>query len=274
MPVSTGSTDEGHDGLVLVIAHLSDTHLGGRADAVPRTRRVLEHLARLDPPVDVVLLTGDVADHGASEEYAEAAAVLGEWPGPAPMLMCPGNHDVREGYAAMRGLPAGQPVNESHRVGGVLFLMLDSLVPAPPGERIDPGYLGPGSLAWLDRELAARAPGERAIVCLHHPPVEIHLGLMDPIRLTDADQLAAVLDRHEGVVAVLVGHAHSACATTYHQLARPVPVLIPGGIATTVTIDAEPLPAITAELPPTFAVHVVDDDGRIVTHWRSLPMGA
>lgn len=270
-----------HHGGVLVIAHLSDTHFGGKWPPAQRARRVLDHLAQMDPPVDVVLVTGDIADHGSPEEYAEAAAVLGSWPGPAPMLFCPGNHDVREGYAAFRGLPPTGPVNEAHVAGGALFVMLDSMVPAPPGERIDHGHLAPGTLAFLDEQLAGREVGQPAFVCLHHPPLPIHLGLMDPIRLTNPEELAAVLDRH-AVTAVLVGHAHSACATSYHLMTRPVPVLIPGGIASTVTIDAEPLPTMTAELPPTYAVHFVEandpGDGaagasRIVTHWRSLPTG-
>lgn len=257
---------------MLVIAHLSDTHLGGPWDPVGRTRRVLDHIAAMDPSPDVVLLTGDIADHGSAEEYALAARLLEEWPGPAPVLTCPGNHDVREGYAALRGLPGDAPVNEAHRVAGTLFLMLDSLIPAPPGQRIDPGELGAGTLAWLEAQLAGRAPGEPTVVCLHHPPVTVGLGLMDPIRLVDGDRLAEVLDRYSGVVAVMVGHAHSACATSYPGLSRPVPVLVPGGVATTVTLDAEPLPDLTAALPPTFAVHLVDDSGRVVTHWRSLPM--
>ena len=176
----------------------------------------------------------------------------------------------------MRGLPPDRPTDEAHRVAGHLFLMLDSLVPAPPGGRIDHGVLAPDSLAWLDAQLTARTPGQRAVVCLHHPPEPIHLGLMDPIRLENAGALAAVLDRHDDVVAVLVGHAHSACSFAFTTMRRPLPVLVPGGVVSTVTMDAEPLEAITTALPPTYAVHYVDDapDGspRIVTHWRSLPM--
>lgn len=261
------------DGPMLVIAHLSDTHFGGRWDPAARARRVLQHLATLDPPVDVVLVTGDVAEHGFPEEYATADQVFAEWAGPAPVLWLPGNHDRREGYAAMRRLPAGQPVNEAHRVGGVLFVMLDSMIPAPEGKRIDPGLLAEETLTWLDEQLTCRADGELAVVCLHHPPVEVHLGLMDPIRLTNPEALAEVLDRHDDLVAVLTGHAHSACATAYHQMTRPLPILIPGGIASTVTMDAEPFKAIVGDLPPTYAVHFLGDDGRLVTHWRSLPMG-
>lgn len=199
---------------MVVIAHLSDTHFGGRPSAEDRARRVLDHVAVMEPPVDVVLVTGDIADHGLVEEYEVAEKVLGSWPGPAPMLVCPGNHDVREPYAAWRGLAADRPCNTAHRVAGHLFLMLDSLVSAPPGERIDHGELSPETLAWLDGQLTSRAPGEPAFVCLHHPTVPIHLGLMDPIRLREADRLAEVLGRHDDVLAVLTGHAHTACATS------------------------------------------------------------
>ncbi len=251
---------------MLAIAHLSDTHFGLSRDAAPRTRRVLEHIAAMDPPVDVVLVTGDIADHGEAEEYAEAQQVLGELPARIPMLMCPGNHDVREPYAAMRGLAGDGPVNEGHTLAGAAFLMLDSLVSAPPGERIDHGELTPETLDWLDAQLGSRPPGEPAFVCLHHPPVEIHVSLMDPIRLRDSDRLEAVLRRHEHIVAVLVGHAHTACATTFAGL----PLLVGGGVISTVPIDAEDEPTVAYDMPPTFAVHLVGDDLRVVTHWRAV----
>jgi len=249
---------------MLVIAHLSDTHFGGHPSAVERATRVVDHLLRLDPPVDAVLVTGDVADHGRPEEYAEARDVLGRLR--QPVLWCPGNHDVRLEYAAMRGLPGDLPANEAHRVDGHLFLMLDSLVDAVEGVRQDHGHLTQTTLDWLDEQLSGRAPGERAFVCFHHPPVDIHIGLMDPIRLDNPDQLEAVLSRHADVVAVLVGHAHTAGTTSYAGL----PLLIGGGVASTVTLDAEPYPPVTHELGPSFAVHFIGDDGRVVTHWRTL----
>lgn len=253
---------------MLVIAHYSDTHFGGPPGAAERTRIVQGYLAAMDPPVDVVLVTGDIADHGTPEEYAEATAVLGEWPGPAPMLLCPGNHDVREEYAAaLRQLPGDAPVNEAHRVGGALFLMLDSMVPAIDGKRVDHGLLDPVTLDWLEAQLAGRAPGEPAFVCLHHPPRTLHMSLMDPIRLRNDDDLARVLAGHEDVVAVLTGHAHTACATHWAGL----PLLVPGGVASTVSLDADTYRKITDELPPMLAVHMYDEtDGSLVTHWRAL----
>jgi 3',5'-cyclic-AMP phosphodiesterase len=255
---------------LLTIAHLSDTHFGGRSSAAGRTHRILDYLATMDPPVDVVLVTGDIADHGLVEEYAEAKAVLESWAGPAPMLMLPGNHDVRSAYAEWRDLHAedDRPLHAVHVVAGSAFVLLDSMVPAPPGERIDHGELDAGSLQWLDQTLRALPPDQPVYVCLHHPPVRIHQARMDNIRLRadDAAALEGVLRRHRQVRALLCGHAHTACATTF----AGIPVLIGGGAASTVTLEAEELPFITGVLPPSFALHLVDQTGHLVTHWRTV----
>lgn len=253
---------------LLRIAHFSDTHFGWRSSSPGRVRRILDHVAAMQPGVDVLLLSGDVADHGTPEEYAEAAQVLAQWSGPAPLLVLPGNHDDRLEFARWRGLPSdGRPLHQAAEVAGALFLLLDSMVPATT-ERIDHGALDEQSLAWLDARLAERPAGQRAYVCLHHPPVDVHQPTMDTIRLQDpdADAFAAVIAAHRDVVAVLCGHVHSACAT---QIGG-VPVLAGGGAASTVTLEEEELPFITATLPPTFALHLVGDDGRVVTHWRAV----
>ncbi|WP_203338231.1 metallophosphoesterase [Nocardioides limicola] len=266
--------------MTFTIAHLTDTHFGGLPGAAARTRRVLQHLAAMTPAVDVLLVTGDIADHGTDEEYAEAREVLGSWPGPAPMLLCPGNHDVREPYARLLrstdtggALDPGYRCDEVHDVGPARFVMLDSLISAPPGERVDPGELSAASLEFLAHALAetraeAGAAGRPTYLCLHHPPTSVHVGLMDSIMLANPEALAEVIADHPQVQAILTGHAHTACATTF----AGVPVLVGGGVASTVTLDAEDLPLVTDELPPMFAVHLVGDDGRVVTHWRAVPM--
>ena len=72
-----------------------------------------------------------------------------------------------------------------------------------------------------------------------------------------------MLARHDNVVAVLVGHAHTMATTTF----AGVPVLVGGGLVSTVTTDAEDMPRIDYSQPPTIALHLVEDD-HLVTHWR------
>jgi len=249
-----------------VIAHVTDTHFGGPADARARAERVLAHLLAIDPRPDVLLVTGDIADHGTPEEYAEARAVFDTWPG--PKLVGTGNHDVRAEFA--RGLldrEGDTPILLGLEAAEFRLLMLDSLVPAQDGRRIDHGELGPDQLEWLDRQLSS---GDKpTFVCLHHPPVDIGLGLMAPILLEDPEPLELLIMKHPHVVATLVGHAHTACATTFAGR----PLLIGGGCASTVPLDAEDLPVVWEGAPPSFALHLLHDDGRLTTHWRALSGG-
>jgi hypothetical protein len=99
--------------------------------------------------------------------------------------------------------------------------------------------------------------------------VTIGLELMDRILLTDGEALATVLERHPQVVAVLVGHAHTMSATTFAGR----PLLIGGGVVSTVPHDAEPFPIVWYDAPPSLALHLVDDSEappRVTTHWRAL----
>jgi Icc protein len=248
---------------MIVVAQVSDTHVGNEVqDPTARMDALMDHLLAMSPRPDVLVVTGDVADHGRPEEYAGARAWLDRWPG--PLAVCPGNHDVRDAFVDGLGVTARSVVEAA----GLRFVMLDSLVDAVDGERVDEGRLGDEQLGWLDRQLGAS--DLPAFVCLHHPPVTIGLELMDPIRLLDGDALAAVLDHHPHVVAVLVGHAHTMGATTFAGR----PLLIGGGVVSTVTADAEAVDRVWYAAPPTLALHLVDDaesPPRVTTHWRALP---
>ena len=246
---------------MLTIAHLTDTHFGNRPEVTERNRRVVDAVATLAP--DVVIVTGDVADHGTAEEYAEAREVLGTLPG--PVLWCPGNHDVREAFStAIFGAPTTEPLDVVFDVDGFRFLMLDSLVPAVGGERVNHGDLGEATLDWLDAELdASTLP---AFVCLHHPPVAMGIGWIDEIRLRDPERLEAIVSRHPQVLGTLVGHFHTAAVSTFAGR----PVLIGGGVSSTAPLPAEGRGRIWNDAPPSFAVHLVTDDLRLITHWRSL----
>jgi 3',5'-cyclic AMP phosphodiesterase CpdA len=245
------------------VAHLTDLHFGGPRAARARADRALDHLLALDPAPDLLLVTGDIADHGSAEEYDEARTVLARWPG--PVLVGTGNHDVRDAFArALLAREADGPLDQVLDLPAARFLMLDSLVTAPPGERIDHGELTDGSLTWLDERLAE--DDRPAYVCLHHPPVDIGVSLMDPIRLREPERLAAVLQRHPHHAATLVGHAHTQCATTFAGR----PLVIGGGLASTVPLDVEPFPVVWEAGAPTVAFHLLHDDGRLTTHWRAL----
>ena len=84
---------------MLRVAQLSDTHFlepgfvpeGGHGyDTSEAFDAVLDDLLARD--VDLVVVTGDVTDHGRAEQYEIAAAAFARLP--CPVFVCPGNHDL------------------------------------------------------------------------------------------------------------------------------------------------------------------------------------
>jgi Icc protein len=243
---------------MLTFAHISDTHFA-TDEALDRARRIMAYLRPL--PLDLILVTGDIADHGAPAEYEQAREVL---TADVPVLLLPGNHDRRDAYrSGLLGSAGDEPVNAVHEVGGVLFVLCDSSIPGR-----NEGALTPDTLDWLRAALSNWAGP--ALVCLHHPPVRLHHELLDDIRLRNAGDLADLLADFPRVLAVLCGHAHSAAASTFAD--RPL-IVAPGVVSTLrlpFTID-EPLTWLNTtdyEQPPGIAFHVLDDDGRLTTHFR------
>ncbi|BEP12365.1 metallophosphoesterase [Acidothermaceae bacterium B102] len=246
---------------MVLLVHLSDTHFDNGPRASERAARVMAYLETLDDTVDAVLVTGDIADHGLKAEYAEALAVLSSR---HRVLLCPGNHDVRGPYReVLLGTSGNGPVNALHEVPGAVIAMCDSSV---PGE--DWGHLEEETLAWLDEELT-RTQDRPAFVAFHHPPVMVHNELIDGIRLRNPEPLADLLARHQQVVAVLVGHAHTAAASTFAGR----PLLVAPGVASTLLLPWEGRGHLDLELPPAVAFHVLDDGGRVTTHYRVIPNG-
>jgi 3',5'-cyclic AMP phosphodiesterase CpdA len=242
----------------VLLAQISDLHLDGSERATRRATRVMEYLRALPRPVDAVLVTGDIADHGAEAEYEEAARIL---EAPFPVLTCPGNHDARPAYrkALLGESPDASPVNRIHHVGGTAVLMCDSTIPGR-----DEGRLDAETLDWIDTRLAGLPQDTPALIAFHQPPVELHHPLPDSGTLENPERLAALLDAHAQVVAVLTGHAHTAAASTF--AARPL--IVGPAVTWTLRMPWEgDLPA-DRDQPPALAFHVLGDDRRLTTHYR------
>ncbi|HET9898231.1 MAG TPA: metallophosphoesterase [Streptosporangiaceae bacterium] len=251
---------------MLTIAHLSDTHLDGGSRSTGRAMSVANYLRDLPGSVDAIVVTGDIADNGEASEYEMAQAIFSF---DCPVFFCPGNHDHRQEF--VRGLLASpspdsagdddSPVNQVCRAGGVIFAMCDSTIAG----QVE-GYLSDDTLGWLDGVLTENADCP-ALICFHHPPVMLHAPFVDSLRQGGTDRLERVIAKHPQVAAILSGHAHTAAATTF--AGRPLRVA--PGVVSTLRLPWESGGPFDDELPPALAFHVIDDDARLTTHYRSLP---
>ena len=169
------------------VVQLSDTHFleegaepeGGHGyDTAEAFDAVLGHLGD-QSGVDLVVVTGDVADHGRAEQYRRAADSFARFD--VPVNVCPGNHDLDAAFGAGMGRP-GVSTSRVILAGSWAFVFVDSsaglMEPDESGVHIDPpgeerlhsnGRLGPREAAWLTG-VCDQTTAEHVFVWLHHPP--------------------------------------------------------------------------------------------------------
>jgi 3',5'-cyclic-AMP phosphodiesterase len=206
------------------ILHLSDTHATATGfdgdgvaalSALDQILRDCRHLTGLD----LVVVTGDIADDGSAEGCAAVRDRVGQFAAGRgiPHVYTTGNHDRRPGFTAAlgtghrdaRGADAGVLLDglDGERAavsmaGGLRVITLDSLVPG-----YGHGVVSRAQLGALEPTLRDPAPAG-TIIALHHPPIHTPTAPWTMgAGLSNRGELAAAIAGTD-VVAVLCGHFH------------------------------------------------------------------
>lgn len=192
----------------MLIAQITDTHLFADADqqlkgmaTAASLAAVLQQVAQLQSPPEVLLLTGDLSQDETPESYQRLRDLVA--PLHIPAYWLPGNHDQP---ALMEAWLHEPPLSSAKQfeADGWMVVLLDSILPG----RVE-GWVTAETLAWLEAALAAA--GDRPVlVALHHPPMSIGSAWMDEMDLQNPEDLFAVIDRYPTVKLVIFGHIHQA----------------------------------------------------------------
>lgn len=258
-----------------LLVQLSDTHitrqgtwLDNRVDTAALLAQAVAAVGRLQPRPLAVLVSGDLVNAGAPDEYAHLRTLLAPLPG--PVYLVPGNHDERSALRAAFADHAylAQTASEGFiqyavDVGGLRLVALDTVVPGAGH-----GALCERRLQWLDATLA-QAPLQPTLVAMHHPPFATHIAHMDALGLREGrEAFAAVIARHPQVERVVCGHLHRSIQV---RLAHTVALTVP---STAHQVDADlggQRPASYTLEPPGMAVHAWTCGTDLVSH--VLPTG-
>lgn len=254
----------------MLIAQISDFHLTapgtlfqGDIDTEKLARVAITAMLQLTPRPDVVLLSGDITEHGDAAAYGLSRAILNALP--MPVYVIPGNHDdrgaLRAAFADHEYLPQAGPLHFAANMGQLRLIGLDCTV---PGDHH--GALDRAGLDWLDKELA-KAPDRPTFIMTHHHPFASGMAYMDDIINRDGAAIGAVMAKYDCIDRLLFGHVHRhftarcggtlavSCPSTASQIAlRLDPAAIPGAVME----------------PPGFLLHDCRPD-RTVTHL--VPLG-
>lgn len=253
----------------MLFAQISDLHIKRpgklayrRVDTAAYLTRCVARLNTLAPRPDFVVLTGDLVDFGAREEYDHLRSLLA--PLEIPYYLVIGNHDGRDALREVfpehtyLGNP-GEFLQYAATFGPMRLVALDTQDPPNGG-----GRLCDARLQWLEATLAADT-GTPTVIAMHHPPFVCGIEHMDVQSLdaADAAKLAAVVRRFDNVERVICGHVH-----------RPIHTRFAGTIASVCPSPAHQValdlrdggPSAWVLDPPAFQLHRFTPSTGLVSH--------
>ena len=259
----------------MLIAQISDFHLKPEgvlaydaADTATPLRHAVAHINALNPRPDLVLVTGDLVDEGASKSYTVVSKLLSLLE--PPVYIVPGNHDQKtELRSAFPDHAYLKPTVEEAGRHYICFTLedfplriigLDTVTPGDHG-----GGLGPARLSWLDKTLADR-PDAPTVIFMHHPPFASGIGHMDMELFTGREALVGIIAANPNVERVLCGHIHR---TIFRRFAGTVASTCPGiGMQLVLDLRQEAPSAFVLE-PPSVMLHLwtdLWDEPNLLTH--------
>ena len=262
----------------VLIAQITDTHVGFEPEAGDeefnylRFRMAIDHLCAQTVQPDILILSGDIADKGTAESYAQVKKAIASVPFPVHVMT--GNHDNRENllaafpdcptFAAPDGKAFAQYALD---LNGLRVLCLDTLQHGRHG-----GAFCDVRADWLASELAAQ-PDTPTLIVMHHPPIISGIDWMDP-RPGEAwlVRFGEAIAGHSQIVGITCGHLHRPIAASLDQL----PVAVTPAVAPAVSLDLRPVDfhkedgrGIVDAEPPGYALHRWKD-GQLVTHFQPV----
>ncbi|MDP2696735.1 phosphodiesterase [Thalassospira sp.] len=248
--------------------HLSDTHLRARDDfsRLPHPgetlRAVIDEINAYHADAEICVLTGDLTHHGRPDQYDHIAGLLSTLT--MPVIAIPGNHDVRGPMIdAFPDTPVDENgfINFGRTVGGIRFVMLDSVVPGTHH-----GTLCPARLDWLSRELD-HYRDLPTFLFMHHPPLEMGLPFLDSIRMESDVALAHILKDHPQVKYMFFGHLHRPCTGVWQGIPFAVGGSSHKGEPFDMRHEKEEELVERAPLKPMFGIVLTDDLGNVRYHY-------
>ena len=185
---------------MVLIAHISDLHYSHADFNESMFLKAVDEINALNP--DMIILTGDLTNHGYYSEYLEVKEYLKMF---NPSLFAiPGSHDAGNiGYQTFEELIGDCSWKLTKEDENLVLLGLDSTTPD-----LSQGNIGRLQQAWMENELnICMRENKFSIVAMHHHIIPIPGTGRERNILNDAGDILHSLITHE-VGIVIGGHKH------------------------------------------------------------------
>jgi Icc protein len=245
------------------ILQISDLHLLPRpgetmlgVDTEYYFHRVLEQAFAANPKIDLILLTGDLAQHPTMESYRRLAEKLKACR--APCICLPGNHDD---FALMKSALNSDRVScdKQFFLDGWMVIALNSQIPGKPGGRLEKP-----ELQFLEECLRAW-PQRHVLVAVHHHCRSVDSRWMDTMMIENSEEFLALLGRYPMVKAVTCGHIHQVMDTQVNK------IRLFSAPSTCFQFEPKSLDFSVVDTPPGYRIMDLYPDGSLDTAVYRLP---
>ncbi|MBS0272377.1 MAG: phosphodiesterase [Proteobacteria bacterium] len=204
----------------MIIAQITDTHILPKGkewldqpetDTAGRLRHVVEHINRLMPRPDVLLLTGDTVEIGCKDAYQHLKEILK--PLSMPVYVIPGNHDDREemraAFSDTSYIPQEGFLQYVIDDFPVRLIALDTNVPNE-----DYGRLCKERLHWLEEKLV-NLPPKPTLLFMHHYPMKVGQKCFDKMVFHMEGEFEKLIESFPHILGIVAGHYHKMCTSLF-----------------------------------------------------------
>ena len=185
----------------ITIVQITDLHLGDQrgdklssCDCDASLLKVLNQVKQEE--FDGLLITGDIANHGAVGAYQRLKEYLAEFDSENVYLL-PGNHDNWKNIEQVFGYQSRHIL-----LGNWQIVLLDS----NDGNHYY-GQLSEQELQFLEQTLS-KNQAEYSLIALHHHPVTIASPWMDTMQVKNNAEFFDIIERFSSPRAIVWGHIH------------------------------------------------------------------
>lgn len=236
------------------IAHISDLHIDSSKEIiygvnpVDNLRRIISALKPIDD-IELVVVSGDIANDGCETSYILADQFLGELS--VPVMATFGNHDNKKVIVELSShlhhitFPAQYVLNNEVR-----FRFIDSVTESDDGGNNSSGLISKCDLESLENSLANDKL--KNVLVLHHPSIEQGGSWIDKRMLGNREEFNQMIANSGNVIAVLSGHYH--CSAT-NYIGKTLFSIAPGA-STTFGVNLKPF---EEAYMPGFDILEIDD---------------
>jgi Icc protein len=255
-----------------LVAQISDLHIKRpgelayeKVDTAAALTRCIDTLHALQPRPELVVISGDLVDTPALEEYEHLARLLASLE--LPLAVIPGNHDsrswLRAAFSAQPYARGEGALDFALSLDELDLILMDSSVPGA-----DYGELGHETLDWLGAMLERNAQ-RPALLFLHHPPFVTGIDHMDRQNLQNAEKLGEIVRCHPRAQLIAAGHVHRSIHTTFDGV--PTSICPAPNHAVALDLCGALPPSLKVE-PPGLHLHAWDRlNQKLITHL--VPIG-